>query len=348
MRYAIPLLANRISPRCTIAEGILIIEARDESIVSQIIVPLVGRSWTDLLGVLAAERIDTLVCNGIARAARQELEARGIAVVENVAATAVSVVEAIATGALRPGFGFGEPESAPAVVTAPMAIPAASSEIRGGLDCLACRDLVCLRGEQCPHFDRGSSAGATPEQLRMLEATYDIASEPVGRTLCRLTELIYFGLETHVTRLGVAFCWDLAEATRILVGVLRRFFEVIPVGCRINGIPPGDAAIDADWRGVADGTNGTDSTDGTDTTDAAATAACDPLAQAAALAKAGCQLNVLVGLCIGADCVLTGASRVPVTTLFVKDRSLANNPIGALYSEYYLKEALRAASEVRA
>ena len=336
MRYAIPLLANRISPRCTIAEGILVIETRDESIVSQIIVPLVGRSWIDLLGVLAAERIDTLVCNGIAREARQALETRGIAVVENVAATAVSVVEAIAAGVLRPGFGFGEPESSTAAAVALMAVPEIGNETPAGLDCLACRDLVCLRGERCPHFDRGASAGATQEQLRMLEATYDIASEPVGRTLCRLTELIYYGLETHVTRLGVAFCWDLAEATRILVGVLRRFFEVVPVGCRINGSPPGDVAIDADWRG------------GADTTDAAATAACDPLAQAAALAEAGCQLNVLVGLCIGADCVLTGASRVPVTTLFVKDRSLANNPIGALYSEYYLKEALRAASEVRA
>jgi uncharacterized metal-binding protein len=78
------------------------------------------------------------------------------------------------------------------------------------------------------------------------------------------------------------------------------------------------------------------------------TAACDPITQAAVLADAGCELNVVVGLCLGADCVFTGASRVPVTTLFVKDRSLANNPIGALYSEYYLQEALRTAAGVQA
>jgi len=31
-----------------------------------------------------------------------------------------------------------------------------------------------------------------------------------------------------------------------------------------------------------------------------------------------------------------------VTTLFVKDKSLVNNPIGAIYSDYYLNEVTRA------
>jgi uncharacterized metal-binding protein len=53
-------------------------------------------------------------------------------------------------------------------------------------------------------------------------------------------------------------------------------------------------------------------------------------------------LNVLVGACMGADCIFSRFSDAPVTTLFVKDRSLANNPIGAVYSDYYLKEAARA------
>ena len=41
------------------------------------------------------------------------------------------------------------------------------------------------------------------------------------------------------------------------------------------------------------------------------------------------------------------ASDAPVSTLFVKDRSLANNPIGALYSDYYLQEARRTAAGSR-
>jgi len=50
----------------------------------------------------------------------------------------------------------------------------------------------------------------------------------------------------------------------------------------------------------------------------------------------------MVGLCMGVDSLFAKASAAPVTTLFVKDRSLANNPIGALYSEYYRKEVTRA------
>lgn len=50
-------------------------------------------------------------------------------------------------------------------------------------------------------------------------------------------------------------------------------------------------------------------------------------------------INVVVGLCIGSDCVFTRHSIAPVTTLFVKDKALANNPIGAVYSERYLQEA---------
>ena len=65
---------------------------------------------------------------------------------------------------------------------------------------------------------------------------------------------------------------------------------------------------------------------------------CNPLGQAELLNRIGTDINVIVGLCMGADCVFTKASKAPVTTLFVKDRSLANNPVGALYSNYYLAE----------
>jgi uncharacterized metal-binding protein len=47
---------------------------------------------------------------------------------------------------------------------------------------------------------------------------------------------------------------------------------------------------------------------------------------------------------MGADCVFSMLSDAPVSTLFVKDKSLANNPIGALYSDFYLKEVSRPAA----
>jgi uncharacterized metal-binding protein len=110
---------------------------------------------------------------------------------------------------------------------------------------------------------------------------------------------------------------------------LRRFFEVVPVCCKVGGITLDDA-VGEDRSAPGTGRRAV---------------TCNPLAQAKVLERAGCDIAVLVGLCLGVDCVFTGATTLPVTTLFVKDRSLANNPIGALYSDYYLKEAIQSASE---
>jgi uncharacterized metal-binding protein len=49
-------------------------------------------------------------------------------------------------------------------------------------------------------------------------------------------------------------------------------------------------------------------------------------------------LNVILGLCIGHDTVFTKYSEAPVTTLAVKDRVLAHNPLGAIYSAYHLNK----------
>lgn len=46
-----------------------------------------------------------------------------------------------------------------------------------------------------------------------------------------------------------------------------------------------------------------------------------------------------MGLCVGHDCLFNRHSAAPVTTLVAKDRVLANNPAGALYTagSYYRK-----------
>jgi uncharacterized metal-binding protein len=42
--------------------------------------------------------------------------------------------------------------------------------------------------------------------------------------------------------------------------------------------------------------------------------------------------NIIMGLCVGHDMAFTIHSKAPVTTLIVKDRVLAHNPVGALYT----------------
>jgi uncharacterized metal-binding protein len=187
-----------------------------------------------------------------------------------------------------------------------------------------CADRKCFIGEPCWNLG-GLVAGITKSSRRMIDAALDVSQEK-DRILCRVSELIYFGLEMSFSRIGIAYCTDLWEPAEILTGVLRRFFEITPVCCKVGGI------AESEMLGTSDSGDGP--------------IACNPFGQAEVLNRAETQLNVIVGLCLGADCLFTSASHAPVTTLLVKDKSLAHNPIGALYSEYYLKEILQAAERL--
>ena len=58
---------------------------------------------------------------------------------------------------------------------------------------------------------------------------------------------------------------------------------------------------------------------------------CNPIGQAQALARAGTELNVLLGLCVGHDSLFMKYSVAPVTVLAAKDRVLGHNPLAAIY-----------------
>jgi len=157
----------------------------------------------------------------------------------------------------------------------------------------------------------------------VLEVARDLSCEH-DRRLCRVAELIYFCLGMSYSRLGVAYCVDLTEPAGILIGLLRRFFEVHSVCCKVGGTEVDDTLVEGKKAGE----------------DAAIS--CNPLGQAAILNELKTDLNIIVGLCMGVDSLFTQASQAPVTTLFVKDKSLVNNPIGAIYSDYYLNELSKA------
>jgi uncharacterized metal-binding protein/predicted Fe-Mo cluster-binding NifX family protein len=308
MRWAVPLMGDRVAPRCTHADGLLLARVSHGRVVSHTHVELAVRSPVELLDAVIEHDVEKLVCGGVSREVREALAGQGVAIVENVACSAGEVLTALDAGSLCAGYGLGAPPSKGGLPPADVSLP---MEGRAGpLDCLACENRVCLAGERCPGAP-ARDAGALPDELGgVLEAATDIAREE-ERTLCRVAELVYFCLEMRYRRVGLAFCKDLLEPSRILAGVLRRFFEVVPVWCKVGGVAEDDA--DA--------------------------APCNPLGQAAALNAAHTDLKVVVGLCVGADCLFNRASEAPVTHLFVKDRSLANNPIGALYSDHYLRES---------
>jgi uncharacterized metal-binding protein/predicted Fe-Mo cluster-binding NifX family protein len=335
MRYAIPLLGDRVAPRCTFADSILLVTVGRDRILERSTVPLDGNTWADLARVLSDQRVDTMVCGGIGTSTRESIRSRDVDVIENVAGRSDEIVEALERGRLRAGYGLSRrrdlQEPAPQNGdrnrrverrrrrTTGAARPGTGD---GPINCLTCEDRVCLRGERCPFLGPLRARNLSPADEEILRSAMDVACEE-ERALCRLAELVYFSLGMEYKRIGIAFCIDLLEPATVLAKVLQRFFDVFPVGCKIGGIPleePGGLVGGLGDVGVPRIT------------------ACDPSGQAAVLNSLETDLNVIVGLCVGVDCVFTGESHAPVTTIFVKDKSLANNPVGAVYSHYYLKD----------
>lgn len=339
MRYGVPLLGDRVAPRCTYADSVMLFVLRHNKVRTENKVSFNNHNLFDLRELLSDYRVDTLICGGISRENKEFLQARRIEIIDNVACTLDEIINAIRMGNVHSGFGFSgsveidtdlnqqEIGNENAVADNLDILDQENTSIEDiEIDCLSCTDRKCLRGEVC-----SLAAGAvrynsrnSQETEKIIEAALDITFEE-ERTLCRLSELIYFCLEMGYKRIGVAYCIDLQEATDILVHVLRRFFTVIPVCCKVGG-KNANGTIDI-------------GSDSPVNVSARKQISCNPLGQAEVLNKLNSDFNVMVGVCIGADSVFAKASDAPVTTLFVKDRSLANNPIGALYSDYYLDEA---------
>lgn len=123
-------------------------------------------------------------------------------------------------------------------------------------------------------------------------------------------------------RIGLAFCGGLKKEARILCGVLERNgFDVVSVMCKAGGCDKCEGGIDDAYKlhpGEFE-------------------AMCNPIFQAKLLNRQSCEINIVFGLCVGHDSLFYHYSNAFVTTLVVKDRVLAHNPIGAIYQDegYY-------------
>lgn len=324
------MLHDRVAPRSTCAEGLLVLILDHGRVTVRETVRQPIHDRVELVSLVREHRIDTLICGANSSGTRESLLESDLTLVENVAGSILEVVDAVERGTIRNGYGLlTRPH--PARLSPTREIVASDrdqSTFRAGKpaepptdDCLACSEPVCMNGGKCLH-PSGDVLPPSHEILRMLEAAADITFES-ERVLCRMAELIYFVIEMEFRRVGVAFCVDLTEPTRILCGVLRRFTDVFAACCKLEN--PSPASGETEEPGLDDPAGWRD-------------LPCNPLGQAETLKRFGSEFNVIVGLCMGMDAVFTLASEVPVTTLFVKDRMLANNPIGAVYSDYYLKE----------
>lgn len=202
--------------------------------------------------------------------------------------------------------------------------------------CDMCGKLACKSGEidqrpincPCNEEDVMEAVKASYQEGENQELAYHSARvEAEGYCeKTRLEEIMDFADRCGYKKLGLAFCVGLIKEARLLGSILRHNgFVVESVVCKNGSIPKEFLGI-ADCQKIRPGNH---------------EAMCNPIGQAALLNKAGTQLNIILGLCVGHDSLFMKNSDAPVTVFAVKDRVLAHNPMGALYlSEGYYKKKL--------
>ncbi len=187
------------------------------------------------------------------------------------------------------------------------------------MKCALCRDKECYEGKDCTDGDilrRAKELYKGEHYVIMKNAAHIEAKHYMKKT--RLEELILFVKEMGYSKLGLAFCIGLEDEAKKVHEILDKDFEVHSVCCKVCGLDKEEQGLD---KLHGEGFE----------------ASCNPIAQALTLNQENTDLNIILGLCMGHDILFTEHSEAPVTTLAVKDRVLTHNPLGAIYSKYYLE-----------
>ena len=142
----------------------------------------------------------------------------------------------------------------------------------------------------------------------------------------RAEEIVRFAREMGYQKIGIAGCIGLIKETQQFAKILEAAgLQPYGVACKVGrtdklqlGIPEEKKLRPGNFEAM-----------------------CNPILQAMLLNREETDFNVIIGLCVGHDTLFMKYSKAPVTTLVVKDRVLAHNPIGALYNlDIYYKRLL--------
>ncbi len=123
----------------------------------------------------------------------------------------------------------------------------------------------------------------------------------------KLEEIRLFARNAGIHKIGIAHCAALTREAAVIAERLGDEFEVMAVGCKVSKIPLA-TILEDDSQGLA----------------------CNPIGQVLELEHWGSEFNIVVGLCLGHDMIFNKYSKVPTTTLIVKDRAHKHNPMASL------------------
>jgi uncharacterized metal-binding protein len=158
-------------------------------------------------------------------------------------------------------------------------------------------------------------AYSDPFHARVAQVSALIESEGYCKW-SRVEEICHFATRMGFRKVGIAMCISFVDLARVFSAILESHgLDVVSVACKNGGISKEDIGLKDDEK-IRPGTF---------------EPMCNPISQAELLNRAGCELNVIMGLCVGHDSLFIKHSKGLVTTLVTKDRVLAHNPVGALH-----------------
>lgn len=189
-------------------------------------------------------------------------------------------------------------------------------------DCANCPTHVCYtKGVNCTGVDKDTVlAEYTEEERRIMKAAAYVEGTFYSN-ITRLQETAEFAKAMGYNKLGMAFCIGLNEEARYIARFYEKqgftFYSVCCKNCSVAKKELGLKQVKPELPHEA---------------------MCNPKMQAKFLAEKGTELYISCGLCVGHDTIFNQSCAGPVTTLVVKDRLLAHNPLGAIYSRYWKRK----------
>lgn len=189
-------------------------------------------------------------------------------------------------------------------------------------DCANCPTHTCYtKAVNCTGVDRQEVINAyTEEERRIMEAAAYVEGTFYSN-ITRLQETAEFAKAMGYKKLGMSFCIGLnAEAKLIAKFFKNQGFEFYSVCCKNCSVPKSELGLKQVKPELTH------------------EAMCNPKFQAKFLNEQGVELFISCGLCVGHDTIFNKNCNGPVTTLVVKDRLLAHNPLGVIYSRYWKKK----------
>lgn len=189
-------------------------------------------------------------------------------------------------------------------------------------DCANCPTHVCYtKGVNCTGIDAKDVLAEYTEEERKIMKAAAYVEGTFYSNITRLQETAEFAKAMGYKKLGMAFCIGLNEEARYIARFYKQqgftFYSVCCKNCSVAKKELGLKQVKPELEHEA---------------------MCNPKMQAKFLAEKGTELYISCGLCVGHDTIFNKSCEGPVTTLVVKDRLLAHNPLGAIYSRYWKRK----------